>query len=66
MLAGILEKRRKEKEQLAKQARVALTAGLLLRYVWVAVKWSLVILAAGVFAILYMFFTIIFNGNTGR
>jgi hypothetical protein len=66
MLSELLEKRRKEKQRLDNQARAALTAGIIARYVWIAVKWSLVVLAAGVFAIFYMFFKVIFTGNTGR
>lgn len=66
MLGELLEQRRKEREQAKQRLKTALTIGIVARYLWIITKWALVIAAAGVFAVLYMFAKVIFTGNTGR
>ena len=66
MLTEILEARRKEREELKRQAKIGLTVGIAVRYAWTVAKVAIVVTLAGVFAILYMFFKVIFSGNTGR
>ncbi|NBU22778.1 MAG: hypothetical protein EBS38_02545 [Actinobacteria bacterium] len=66
VLTEILEQRRREREELRKQARLGLTLGIFLRYAWITTKVLLLLTAAGVFAVLYVFFKIVFSGNTGR
>jgi len=66
LLGELLAERKREREHVKRQLRQAITLGILARYLWTAIKWLLVIIAAGVFMIFYVFFKVIFTGNTGR